>query len=164
MDSSAVSLADPANPKVINEMSVGQPTVFQTFNEDKSMIRTHLLVNTKSGSRKVFWMEDSSTIKNREFADFVADSKLPGAAACQDYSQVSNEKILHPDKASSFLDINGDCAPDFVLQTINKTPTDKDYLEIYLYMTSIKKFCLVAIEPVNNTYAMASFADLSRLF
>jgi hypothetical protein len=110
----------------------------------------------------VYWMEDNSSIKNRDFGDFVADSRLPGANACQDYSQVSPEKILHPDKASSFLDINGDCAPDFVLQTVNKIPTNKDYLEIYLYMTAIKKFCLVAIEPVSNTYAMASFADLSN--
>lgn len=132
------------------------------FNDAKSMVRTYLLISAKSGTRMVFWMEEGSTIKSRDFGDFVADSKLPGASRCEDYSQVSTEKILHPDKASSFLDVNGDCAPDLVLQTINKNPTEKDYLEIYLYLTGVQKFCLVAIEPVNNTYAMATFADLSR--
>lgn len=143
-------------------MSLGQPTAFQMFNNAKSMVRTHLLINSKSGTRKVFWMDDGAIINSRDFSDYVADSKLPGASNCQEYSQVSNEKILHPDKASSFLDINGDCAPDLVLQTINKNPTEKDYLEIYLYLTKQQKFCLISIESVNNTYAMATFADLSR--
>jgi hypothetical protein len=142
-------------------MSVGQPTAFQTFNNAKSFIRTHLLINTKSGTRMVYWMEDSSTIKSKDFSTFVADDQMPGASRCQNYSQVGTEKILHPDKASSFLDINGDCAPDFVLQSMSKTSNQKDYLEIYLYMTEIKKFCLVAIESVNSTYSMATFADLS---
>lgn len=130
--------------------------MFQMFNSQKENLQTYLLINTESNKRTVYWIGENNQLLSRDFSEFVVSS---GDSACNSYSDVNN-KVINPNKASSFVDINSDCIPDLILETV-QTSDQTNFLEFYLFRPSSQKFCLVSVEAIPQNYLMASFGDLS---
>lgn len=131
--------------------------MFQRFNDnvDKQELQTFILLQADKDTRKVYYYNDAKNIESKSFTDFMYKGS---SSMCQDSDQIKM-KTLSNTKASSTVDINGDCMPDLILETIDES-NSKAILEFY-YATK-DGLCLVAVQALNDDYLMASFADFSN--
>lgn len=136
-------------------MRSGQPVIFQKFNTNRQALQTFLMVQATDSMRVVYTVSDSGNLDSVDFSTMV---RKGGSGKCNDYSQTSTF-ILSDDKGSSTLDINGDCQPDLVLESTDRT-TNNRYMEFYMHTAD--GFCLVETKKIGADYLMASFADLSK--
>ena len=131
--------------------------MFQQFNEDKNELQTFILMQTEKDKRLVYYIDSNGNLQNKNFNDMLYKGS---STACQNSDQIKL-KYLSNTKASSTIDINGDCIPDLILESVDFS-NNKNNLEIYLSTSS--GYCLVSLQALDDDYLMASFADLSKLF
>jgi hypothetical protein len=130
--------------------------MFQQFNEKRQELQTYIILQTEDKKREVFWIDDNKNIVRKEFSELFYKGSNP---ACQTPDQVKF-RILSNDKASSTIDINGDCIPDLVLESV-ESDTQTKYLEFYLATST--GYCLLSINSLSSEYLMATFADIGRI-
>lgn len=131
--------------------------MFQQFNDARQELQTFIILQTERDKRVVFYINpDNKNVENKSFTEFMYKGSQ---SACQNSDQ-TRMKYLNNLKASSTIDINGDCIPDLILETLDAGSNDKPYLEIYL--STPNGFCLVALQALDDDYLMASFADFSK--
>ena len=130
--------------------------MFQKFDDDKQALKTYLLMQTDVKNRMVYSVASNGNIEKSSFNDMLYKGS---STACQNYAQVEL-KYLSKSKASSTIDINGDCIPDLVLESTDSS-NSKSVLEIYL--STPTGFCLVDIRTLEDDFLMASFADISSI-
>ena len=145
-----------ANAKKVSDIYSGQPVMFQEFNDQRQELQSFLILQTERDKRTVFFLNpENKNVESKSFNDLMYKGSQP---ACQNSEQI-RMKYLNNAKASSTIDINGDCIPDLILETLDAGTNDKPNLEIYL--ATPNGFCLVAIQALDDDYLMASFADFS---
>lgn len=142
--------------KKVDDLYSGQPTMFQQFNEDKNELQTFILMQVEKDKRLVYFLDSNGNLQSKNFVDMMYTGS---STACQNADQIKL-KYLSNTKASSTIDINGDCIPDLILETVDFS-NNKNILEIYLATT--QGYCLVSLQALDDDYLMASFADLSNL-
>ncbi len=145
---------DQQKVKKIDTVYSGQPLVFQKFNTNKEQLQSYLMVQATDSMRVVYWVNENGGMDSIDFATMIAKSTN---AKCNDYGQ-TNTFVLSNDRGSTFLDINGDCQPDLVIESTDRTNSNR-YIEFYMYTAD--GFCLVDSKNIGKNYLMASFADLS---
>lgn len=131
---------------------IQQPVMFQSYDQGIKQLKTYLIVQLSKSSRVVYSM-DGGNLSKKDFSEIISQD-----AGCKPLTDI-NSLIIHPTKASSFLDINGDCQPDFIIESQNVI-TGRDYLEIYLYKKG--KYCLVDVQSVAPKTLMSTLADLRK--
>lgn len=142
--------------KKVDDLYSGQPTMFQKFNEDKNELQTFILMQTEKDKRLVYFLDSNGNMQSQNFNDMFYKGS---STSCQNSDQIKL-KYLSNTKASSTIDINGDCIPDLILESVDFS-NNKNILEIYLSTSS--GYCLVSLQALDDEYLMASFADLSKL-
>jgi hypothetical protein len=143
--------------KSINSIHSGQPIMFQRFNDDTQSLQNYLLVQDTNSKRMVYFMGSDQNLQSKDFSDYMIKSSNP---KCMSLDQ-TNTQVLSNTKGSSTIDINGDCSPDLVLETVDTSSGNKNYLEFYISTTA--GYCLVDNRYIKDDYLMASFSDLGRL-
>lgn len=136
-------------------MIAGQPLVFQMFNDARQALQSYLVVQTANDKRSVYYMSEHGSLESRDFDSFMVKSGNP---RCLGQDQVSAQ-MMSDTKASSFIDVNGDCIPDLVIESVDRF-NGRSYLEFYLHTD--QGFCLVSNQALRKEYLMASFADLNN--
>lgn len=136
-----------------SDTATGQPFMFQMFNSNNQMLQTYFLMQMSPGNRYVYSLQASKFV-SVDFKTLLVNqgnSKPP----CQDYATV-NSYTMSNTKASSFVDLNGDCMPDMVIESVS---SGKNYLEFYIYTQN--GFCHLDKVMVTSSL-MATFADVSK--
>lgn len=142
--------------KYIDSVHSGQPVMFQRFNEGTQSLQNFLLIQDSKDNRKVYFMNSDQSIQNKDFSDYMFKGSNP---KCNSLSQTSTQ-ILSNTKGSTTIDINGDCVPDLVLETIDTSAGNKHYLEFYI--STQDGYCLIDNRNIKDDYLMASFSDLGN--
>lgn len=131
--------------------------MFQQFNEKRQELQTYVILQTEQYKREVFWVGDSKNIERKDFTELFYKGSN---SACQNADLVK-VNLLSNTRASSTVDINGDCIPDFVLESEDSS-NQKKVLEFYLATTT--GFCLVSVQTLDADYMMATFADIGKTY
>jgi hypothetical protein len=131
--------------------------MFQQFNEKRQELETFIILQTEADKREVFWIGDSKNIERKDFTEIMVQSTN---GACQS-SDLVKLNTLSNTRASSTVDINGDCVPDLVLESEDPSNPDKKILEFYYATTT--GFCLISVRSLDGDYLMATFADIGIL-
>lgn len=130
--------------------------MFQQFNDARQELQSYILLQTEAEKRMVYFMNSAGNVESKDFNDMLYKGSLN---ACQTSAQIKM-KYLNNAKASSTVDVNGDCIPDLILESNDAGSSDKPNLEIYFSTSS--GFCLVAVQALEDDFLMASFGDFSR--
>lgn len=142
-----------ASRKLLAGSFLSQPVVFQQFNEQTNNLRTYFILQQTADVRTYYFYNPSTSSYSSElFSTMVVDRTFN--TGCNSFDQIKG-KLLSTSRASSFVDLNNDCRPDLVLES---DENGKQYLEFYLSTDS--GFCLVAIQPLNGNFHMASVFDV----
>lgn len=133
-----------------------QPVLFQKFDKEIQMLQTYMLVQVSATERKVYFLpKGGKELKEKPFSDFVTES-----GNCQSLDQIPTNTISES-KASSSVDINGDCIPDLIIESEEISgKTKKSFLEIFL--ATPQGFCFIKLTTLGEDYLMSSFADLNN--
>lgn len=131
--------------------------MFQRFNEDTQSLQTFLLVQAEKDKRLVYSISSAGNLENKEFSSYMYKGSDP---KCNPLDQ-TNTQILSNTKGSSAIDINGDCVPDLVLETVDTSSGNKHYLEFYI--ATKDGYCLVDNRNIKDDLLMASFTDIGRV-
>jgi hypothetical protein len=130
--------------------------MLQRFNDDTQSLQTYLLVQDSKNNRKMYYVEKDGEIKSKDFGDFMYKGSNP---KCMSLSQTSTQEFSNT-KGSSSIDINGDCIPDLILETVDTSSGNKHYLEFYI--ATNEGYCLVDNRNIKDDYLMASFSDIGK--
>lgn len=143
--------------KRVSDFISGEPVMFQQFNEKRQELETFIILQTQADKREVFWIGDSKNVERKDFNEILVQSTN---GACGNSDSVKFNTLSNT-KASSTVDINGDCVPDLVLESDDPSITNKKTLEFYYATTT--GFCLVSVKYLDDDYLMATFADIGIL-
>lgn len=133
--------------------------MFQKFNEDTQSLQSFLLIQSEKDKREVYFINKDGDLTHKNFNEYMYKGSNP---KCMNSVQV-NTQVMSNVKGSSAVDINNDCIPDLVLETVDTSASDnKNYLEFYL--ATNEGYCLVDNRNIKDDYLMASFSDLSSSF
>ena len=132
-----------------------QPSTFQLFDDDLKKLKTYLLVQTAATKQVVSLQktEAGPKVVTETFSSFIS-----GETGCQQPPAESVSK-LSKTHGSLFLDVNMDCKPDLLLETING---EDRILDIYLF-TDKGKFCLteqITLTGAGNNQLYSSVSSL----
>lgn len=117
------------------------------------------MIQVEAKKRRVYSINASG---NLESFDFSGLGHTGGDPKCQAFSQVDTQ-TLSDQKASSSIDINGDCIPDFILESVQTdSTTGKATHWLEFYSATSTGYCLIQNVQINDNFLMASFADLSN--
>lgn len=129
-----------------------QPFVLDTQGDRKSD-----LLFVENGARKILSIIDQEIIST-PFENFVSADP-----ACKDSSSVL-KNIFSVPHSNAFVDLNGDCAADLFLTSVDDQ--SNLYFEIWLRNPSDSKFCLVDASIVSNatspSISPVSIADMNN--
>jgi hypothetical protein len=158
LQQSGSTYGDSSSMRVTQEVPTGEPVMFQTFNDQTKQLQTFFILQTSSSERLVFYMDGSKNLGTMPFTNLL----VTGNSNCLNYQDnvVNSQNQLDSRRGSHFIDINGDCQPDLILQTLDKN--ENQYMEFY-YAVGTTGFCLVQSKLIDNqNFSMAAFADMNN--
>lgn len=155
----ATKLYNPKSKVVIaTGVVTSEPTIFQIFDNQRNVLVPYLVV--QKATRFVYTVSSNGIVSEQPFDQFSVAN-----AGCLEYSQVSSRGLaLAETKGGSVADLNGDCIPDLVFESVDKS--GNSFLEFYYYQQAgnglLAGFCLVGITPIGPNNLSATFVDLNN--
>jgi len=147
------------NDYMIQNIRKQQPVVFTMYdnNKNSAVYTTYLLVQGNTDNvRACYYIDrnDNNKMTHRPFSELL---NTKDTTHCLSQSNVDGF-TLNPYLGSSFVDMNADCRPDLLFNSLGDGAQKQQ--EIYLYTND--GFCLVNVQSMPSQITMPSFLDLNN--